>query len=300
MFKKFEEEFIAIQDKIIRNYCSFETKNSSTISDDNWKRSKGGGGRTFIIEKGQFFDKAAVNFSSISGSNLPTSARDIIKTKNPASYRAMGVSVITHPKNPFIPTSHMNVRLFLLFNKKKEITEWWVGGGYDLTPFFSYTNDCISWHKKAKQNLDFFNKNYYKKFAKHCDEYFFLPHRNEKRGIGGIFFDNFNDLDLNSSINMLKSVSNTYLDSYLKIISLRKDRKYSNKHKNFQEYRRGRYAEFNLLFDRGTSFGLQSGGRVESILASLPPQASWIYKKDKFFLNNEEKLLANLKKTWRG
>jgi coproporphyrinogen III oxidase len=212
----------------------------------------------------------------------------------------MGVSVITHPKNPFIPTSHMNIRLFLLLNKKKEIIEWWVGGGYDLTPYFPYDKDCLMWHKDAKQHFDLFNKKYYKEFAKNCDDYFFLPHRKEKRGIGGVFFDNFNELDLDSSLEMLKNTSKTYLNSYLKIINLRKGRKYTAKDKSFQEYRRGRYAEFNLLYDRGTSFGLQSGGRTESILASLPPQASWKYKKDSFFIKNETKLLLALQNKWRG
>ena len=212
----------------------------------------------------------------------------------------MGVSVITHPKNPFIPTSHMNVRLFLLLNKNKEVINWWVGGGYDLTPYFAYEKDCIFWHKAAKTNLDAFNKGFYKKFASNCDEYFYLPHRDEKRGIGGIFFDNFNDLPIDKSLEMLESVANTYLKSYLKIIKLRQNRSFSASNKAFQEYRRGRYAEFNLLYDRGTSFGLQSGGRIESILASLPPMTSWIYKKDNKFKKYEENLLFILKKRWRG
>ena len=300
MITTFEQHFKEIQTMIIDHYSSFETMKSCTVSDDFWKRSQGGGGRTFIIENGKFFDKAAINFSSISGTKLPQSARDNIKSKKAVSYRAMGVSVITHPKNPFIPTSHMNIRLFLRLNNKKEIIEWWVGGGYDLTPYFPYEKDCSMWHKDAKQHFDQFNKKYYKEFAKNCDDYFFLPHRKEKRGIGGVFFDNFNELDLDSSIEMLKNTSKTYLNSYLKIINLRKDRKYSPKDKSFQEYRRGRYAEFNLLYDRGTSFGLQSGGRIESILASLPPQASWIYKKDPFFIKNEKKLLLALNIKWRG
>ena len=300
MIKQLEAHFQEIQNEIIDHYCGFETKKSCTISDDNWTRAKGGGGRTFVIENGEFFDKAAVNFSSISGTKLPESAREYIKNKKAVSYKAMGVSVITHPKNPFIPTSHMNIRLFLLLNNKKEIIEWWVGGGYDLTPYFAYEKDCLMWHRDAKLNFDYFNKKYYKRFAKNCDDYFFLPHRNEKRGIGGVFFDNFNDLELDVSIKLLKNTARTYLKSYLKIIGLRKSRKYSSKDKDFQEYRRGRYAEFNLLFDRGTSFGLQSGGRVESILASLPPKASWVYKKDKSFEKNEKNLLLSLKKKWRS
>ena len=300
MITTFEQNFKEIQSMIIDHYSSFETTKSCTISDDNWTRSQGGGGRTYIIENGKFFDKAAVNFSSISGTKLPHSARDNIKNKKAISYRAMGVSVITHPKNPFIPTSHMNIRLFLLLNKKKEIVEWWVGGGYDLTPFFPYAKDCLMWHKDAKAQFDKFNKKYYKEFAKNCDDYFFLPHRKEKRGIGGVFFDNFNELDLDLSMQMLKNTAKTYLNSYLKIINLRKGRQYTAKDKGFQEYRRGRYAEFNLLYDRGTSFGLQSGGRIESILASLPPQTSWIYNKDISFIKNEKKLLLALQNKWRG
>ena len=300
MITTFEQNFKEIQSTIINHYSSFETTKSCTISDDNWTKSQGGGGRTYIIENGKFFDKAAVNFSSISGTKLPQSARDNIKNKKAISYRAMGVSVITHPKNPFIPTSHMNIRLFLLLNKKKEIVEWWVGGGYDLTPFFPYAKDCLMWHKDAKAHFDKFNKKYYKEFAKNCDDYFFLPHRKEKRGIGGVFFDNFNELGLDLSMQMLKNTAKTYLNSYLKIINLRKSREYTAKDKGFQEYRRGRYAEFNLLYDRGTSFGLQSGGRIESILASLPPQASWIYKKDISFIKNEKKLLLALQNKWRG
>ena len=300
MIMTFDDQFSRIQSEIIEKYCNLESSKSCVISDDNWVRKEGGGGRTFIIEKGKFFDKAAINFSSISGKKLPKSALDYFEKNNANSYQAMGVSVITHPKNPFIPTSHMNVRLFLLLNKNKEVINWWVGGGYDLTPYFAYEKDCIFWHKAAKTNLDAFNKGFYKKFASNCDEYFYLPHRDEKRGIGGIFFDNFNDLPIDKSLEMLESVANTYLKSYLKIIKLRQNRSFSASNKAFQEYRRGRYAEFNLLYDRGTSFGLQSGGRIESILASLPPMTSWIYNKDNKFKKYEENLLFILKKRWRG
>jgi coproporphyrinogen III oxidase len=300
MIKQYERIFAAIQQNIIDEFCSFETKNSCLISDDSWKRKEGGGGRTFVIESGKFFDKAAINFSSISGKKLPNSALERISKNKTFTYRAMGVSIITHPKNPFVPTSHMNIRLFLLLNSKREIMDWWVGGGYDLTPYFVYEKDCKYWHKSAKTTLDSFNKGFYKKFAKNCDEYFYLPHRNEKRGIGGIFFDNFTELPIDESVNMLKCVAETYLNSYLEIMNSRKNRSFSPSNKSFQEYRRGRYAEFNLIYDRGTSFGLQSKGRIESILASLPPKTSWIYKKDTKFKKYEENLLAATSKQWRG
>ena len=297
---EFEHIFESQQQDIIDKLSRYETADSCKISDNTWSKSSGGGGRTFVIEEGAFFDKAAVNFSSIIGTKLPDSATGLAEKKEASSFKAMGVSVITHPTNPYIPTSHMNIRMFLILNKKKELVDWWVGGGYDLTPYFIYEEDCIRWHKDAKTCLDAFDSRYYEDFAKNCDEYFFLPHRNEKRGIGGIFFDNLNDLSIDESLKMLQNVSNTYIKSFLSIINTRKDTKFTQKDKDFQEYRRGRYVEFNLILDRGTKFGLQSGGRIESILASLPSKASWVYKKDAFIDKNEAKLLKGLKKKYRG
>ncbi len=300
MKTEFEHIFESQQKDIIDKFSSYETADSCKISDNTWSKLPGGGGRTFVIEEGAFFDKAAVNFSSIIGNKLPDSATGLVEKKEASSFKAMGVSVITHPKNPYIPTSHMNIRMFLIFNKKKELVDWWVGGGYDLTPYFIYEADCIKWHKDAKTCLDAFNSGYYEEFAKNCDEYFFLSHRNEKRGIGGIFFDNLNDLSIGESLKMLQNVSNTYTKSFLSIANKRKDTKFTQKDKDFQEYRRGRYVEFNLILDRGTRFGLQSGGRIESILASLPSKASWMYKKNAFIDKNEAKLLKGLKKKYRG
>ena len=299
MITTFEQHFKEIQTMIIDHYSSFETMKSCTVSDDFWKRSKGGGGRTFIIENGKFFDKAAINFSSISGTKLPQSARDNIKSKKAVSYRAMGVSVITHPKNPFIPTSHMNVRLFCMLNENNDIQDWWIGGGYDLTPFLPYEEDIIHWHSNAKQVLEPFGRYFYEDFSNNCNKYFEIPHRNERRGVGGIFFDNLTDFStINESMKFLQNISECYVESYSDIISKRKDNKYNDTQKEFQLFRRGRYAEFNLIYDRGTSFGLQSNGRIESILASLPADVKWSYKKSPEYDLLHENLISYINKDW--
>ena len=210
----------------------------------------------------------------------------------------MGVSVISHPKNPYTPSSHMNIRLFCILEKNGDIKEWWAGGGYDLTPFFPYKEDCLLWHNDAKNLLDTYNKNFYKKFAKNCNEYFYIPHRKERRGIGGIFFDNLSKLSLDKTLFMLSDVANQYKNSYNAIVRKRKNTKYTKAQKEFQLFRRGRYAEFNLTYDRGTAFGLQSNGRIESILASLPSDVKWSYKKDKEYIKMEKRLLNYINKDW--
>ena len=213
-------------------------------------------------------------------------------------YQAMGVSVISHPKNPYVPSSHMNVRLFIILDKDKHIKEWWIGGGYDLTPYVPFSEDIISWHNAAKNTLNKYDKNFYKIFSENCNDYFYIPHRKERRGVGGIFFDNLSTLNLDDSLDMLNSIANTYIDSYLDIISKRNKIKYSPEEKEFQLIRRGRYAEFNLIYDRGTLFGLQSNGRIESILASLPSDVKWKYKKSKKYKMMENILLKNINKNW--
>jgi coproporphyrinogen III oxidase len=220
-----------------------------------------------------------------------------VKSSN-NGYQAMGVSVISHPKNPYVPSSHMNIRLFCILGKNGEVKDWWSGGGYDLTPFFPYKIDCIKWHKDAKDFLDQFNKNLYKKFAKNCNEYFYIPHRKERRGIGGIFFDNFSSLSLDKTLSLLSGTANQYMNSYNSIARKRDSNKYTTAQKDFQLFRRGRYAEFNLTYDRGTAFGLQSNGRIESILASLPSDVKWSYKKDKNYLKMEKRLLEYIDKDW--
>jgi coproporphyrinogen III oxidase len=221
----------------------------------------------------------------------------MVKSSN-NGYQAMGVSVISHPKNPYVPSSHMNIRLFCILGKNGEIKDWWSGGGYDLTPFFPYKTDCIQWHKDAKDCLDQFNKSLYNKFAKNCNEYFYIPHRKERRGIGGIFFDNFSKLSLDKTLSLLSCTANQYKNSYNSIASKRDSKKYTTAQKDFQLFRRGRYAEFNLTYDRGTAFGLQSNGRIESILASLPSDVKWSYKKDKDYLKMEKRLLSFINKDW--
>ena len=299
MLTTLEKSFKKIQSSIINNFKQVESSNNSQISSDTWKRTEGGGGKTFVISDGNFFDNCAVNFSSIYGDKMPDSAlgKKIAK-KIDYGYQAMGVSVISHPKNPYVPSSHMNVRLFGILDKDKHIKEWWIGGGYDLTPYIPFSEDIISWHNAAKNTLNKYDKNFYKIFSENCNDYFYIPHRKERRGVGGIFFDNLSILSLDDSLDMLNSIANTYMESYLDIISKRKKIKYSPEEKEFQLIRRGRYAEFNLIYDRGTSFGLQSNGRIESILASLPSDVKWKYKKSKKYKMMENTLLKNINKNW--
>jgi len=273
--KKLEQRFLSIQKEIFSVYSKMELSKKTDIIRDPWKRPEGGGGKTCVIQNGNIFDNSAVNFSSIYGSKLPKSALGNSKVKSTRyGFQAMGVSVICHPKNPNIPTSHM-------INKNKQIKDWWIGGGYDLTPYVIYKDDINNWHSQAKANLDRFDKSFYKSFSKTCNEYFYIPHRNERRGVGGIFFDNKQYKSIDSSINFLESIAKTYLSSYKELINNRKKETFTKEDKQFQEIRRGRYVEFNLVNDRGTAFGLQSNGRISSILSSLPLNASWVYKKTK-------------------
>ena len=299
MINTLEKSFKKIQSTIIKNFQLLETSKKANISSDIWKRSEGGGGKTFVISNGSFFDNCAVNFSSIYGNKIPESAtaKKQLKQVN-YGYQAMGVSVICHPKNPYVPTSHMNVRLFGILDKKGDINDWWIGGGYDLTPYIPFKDDIVDWHEAARDAMNCYNKNFYKKFSENCNKYFYLPHRSERRGVGGIFFDNLSSLSLEDSLNMLNSVADTYLKSYLDIVLRRKTTKYSPTEKEFQLIRRGRYAEFNLIYDRGTAFGLQSNGRIESILASLPSEVRWTYKKSNEYKLMEKKLLQVVNRDW--
>ena len=299
MNNELEKIFRKSHSNIIDSFKSLEKSKKAIITLDKWKRPEGGGGKTFTIQKGTFFDNCAVNFSSIKGKKLPQAAlgNSMVKSSN-NGYQAMGVSVISHPKNPYVPSSHMNIRLFCILGKNGEIKDWWSGGGYDLTPFFPYKTDCIQWHKDAKDCLDQFNKSLYNKFAKNCNEYFYIPHRKERRGVGGIFFDNFSKLSLDKTLSLLSRTANQYMNSYNSIAIKRDSNKYTSAQKDFQLFRRGRYAEFNLTYDRGTAFGLQSNGRIESILASLPSDVKWSYKKDKDYLKMEKRLLSFINKDW--
>ena len=296
MSKEIDKFFRDIQNNIIDNFNSLEGSKKD-VYDDVWNRPDGGGGRSYIIKSGKFFDNCAVNFSSISGNKLPPSALKE-NTKKNGKFTATGVSVISHPKNPFVPTSHFNIRIFRIFDKKDNLIDFWIGGGYDLTPYFPYQKDCIDWHNNSKEYLGNFNKNLYKKFSNNCNKYFYILHREERRGIGGIFFDNFKQYSLEKSLDLLKMTSLTYIKSYMNIAKKRNKCLYKKTHKNFQEYRRGRYVEFNLMYDRGTLFGLQSKGRIKSILSSLPKNVQFHYEIDKEMKKYEKRLLKYINKDW--
>lgn len=247
-----------------------------TFKTDVWTREVLGGGRSRVLAEGQVFEKGGVNFSHVGGASLPPSASANRPELAGRSFQAMGVSLVMHPKNPFVPTSHMNVRFFVA-EKPGEDPVWWFGGGFDLTPYYGFEEDCLHWHQTAKNAIDTFGDSYYSRFKKWCDDYFYLPHRDEHRGVGGLFFDDFNELGFDQSFQFIKAVGQAYLDAYLPIVQKRKQMKYTERHRQFQLYRRGRYVEFNLVYDRGTLFGLQSKGRTEAILMSLPPLVAWHY-----------------------
>lgn len=243
---------------------------------DSWDREAGGSGITRVLENGAVFEKGGVNFSHVYGKKLPPSATALRPELAGRDFQAMGVSLVIHPDNPYVPTSHANVRFFIA-EKEGEPTIWWFGGGYDLTPYYGFVEDCQHWHKVAKKACDGFHPTRYAELKKWCDDYFYLKHRSEPRGIGGLFFDDLNELGFEKEFQFLQSVGDSYLEAYLPIVQKRKAMEFSQKQKTFQAYRRGRYAEFNLVQDRGTLFGLQSGGRTESILMSLPPEVKWGY-----------------------
>ena len=244
---------------------------------DKWDREDGGTGITRVVTDGNIFEKGGVNFSHVFGDAMPASATAARPELAGRAYQAMGVSLVIHPENPFVPTSHANFRMFVA-EKPGEEPVWWFGGGYDLTPYYGVEEDCVHWHQTAKNACAPFGDKYYPLFKQQCDDYFYLKHRQETRGIGGLFFDDFNELGFADSFAFVQAMAKSYLEAYVPIVEKRKDTPFNEHHKQFQEYRRGRYAEFNLVFDRGTLFGLQSGvGRVESILMSLPPVVRWVY-----------------------
>ena len=269
---------------------------SANAQTDGWDREKGGSGISRVISNGEIFEKGGVNFSHVFGDAMPASATATRPELAGRAWQAMGVSLVIHPSNPFVPTSHANFRMFVAEKDGEEPT-WWFGGGYDLTPYYGFEEDCIHWHQKAKDACKGFGDQYHPQFKKQCDEYFQIKHRNEPRGIGGLFFDDFNELGFDQSFELVKSMANSFLGAYLPIVNRRKDTAYTDHHKQFQEYRRGRYAEFNLVYDRGTIFGLQSRvGRIESILMSLPPVVRWIYDWQPEKGSDEEKLTAEFLK----
>ena len=275
-----------LQDNIIS--MIFKYDNSKFIKDE-WSRDEGGGGVTCILQNGNVFDKVGVNFSDISGDHLPAAATKLRPELKGRNYQAMGVSVVCHPKNPHVPTVHLNVRLFIAYSENSNRI-WWFGGGFDMSQYYGYEEDAIHWHKTAKDLCIPFGKDIYDQYKKDCDDYFYIKHRNEPRGIGGIFFDDLNTWDFKNCFDFIKSVGNGFIKAYDPIVDKRLHETYNEQQKDFQLFRRGRYVEFNLVYDRGTLFGLQSNGRTESILMSMPPLVKWTYKYNIEKNSLEEKL----------
>ena len=243
---------------------------------DEWQRPGGGGGLTRVLEKGGVIEKGGVNFSHVHGDRLPPSATASRPELAGRDFQALGVSLVIHPRNPHVPTSHMNVRFFIA-EKPGEAPVWWFGGGFDLTPYYGVEEDCRHWHRVAREACQPFGEETYPKYKQWCDDYFFIRHRNEARGIGGLFFDDLSSPDFETAFAFMRSVGDHFLPAYLPLLQKHKDRDYGDQQRLFQLYRRGRYVEFNLVYDRGTLFGLQSGGRTESILMSLPAEVHWRY-----------------------
>jgi coproporphyrinogen III oxidase len=253
-----------------------EEDGGGSFKEDSWVREEGGGGRSRVMVNGTVIEKGGVNFSHVHGTQMPPSATQNRPELAGRSFEAMGVSLVIHPENPHIPTSHANVRFFIA-EKPGEEPVWWFGGGYDLTPYYGDESDCRDWHQVAKNACDPFGEELYPRYKKWCDEYFYLKHRNEPRGVGGLFFDDLNELGFEKSFAFMRSVGDSYVDAYRPIMAAKKSKTWNEREREFQLYRRGRYVEFNLVFDRGTLFGLQTGGRTESILMSLPPLVRWEY-----------------------
>jgi len=265
---------LALQDSICQQLEAED--GGASFVEESWVREEGGGGRSRVLTNGAVIEKGGVNFSHVFGEKMPASATAHRPELAGRSFEAMGVSLVIHPTNPFVPTSHANVRFFIA-EKEGEEAVWWFGGGYDLTPYYGDKEDCIHWHQTAKDACAGFGEGLYSRLKKWCDEYFYLKHRDEPRGIGGLFFDDFNELGFEKSFEFMRSVGDSFVPAYRPIMAKRKASEYTEAQREFQLYRRGRYVEFNLVFDRGTLFGLQTGGRTESILMSLPPLVRWEY-----------------------
>ncbi|MGE4348441.1 MAG: oxygen-dependent coproporphyrinogen oxidase [Candidatus Berkiella sp.] len=273
-----KEFLLQYQDQLCKGLEHSEA--SARFVADVWERAEGGGGRTKVLS-GTVIEKGGVNFSHVFGENLPASASKIRPELANASFDAMGVSSVIHPLNPFVPTAHLNIRLFVAY-PKDQAPIWWFGGGFDLTPYYPFEEDCVYWHQVAKSVCAPFGEAVYPKYKQWADEYFYLPHRNEHRGIGGLFFDDLNEIvwgwDFEKCFAFLQNVGHGFIEAYLPIIEKRQNTPYTTHQREFQAFRRGRYVEFNLVYDRGTLFGLQSKGRTESILMSLPPDVKWGYQ----------------------
>ena len=265
--------FTGLQERIVSQLEAFD---GQPFRRDEWTRPQGGGGISRLIEEGNFFERGGVNFSHVTGDKLPASATAHRPELAGRSWEAIGVSLVLHPRNPYCPTTHLNVRCFIA-TKPDEDPVWWFGGGMDLTPYYGFAEDCVHFHRTCKAALDPFGAAVHAHYKNWCDEYFFLKHRNEPRGIGGIFYDDLNEGGFDRCFALTQSVGDHFTDAYLPICQQRRDLPYGERERDFQAYRRGRYVEFNLVWDRGTLFGLQSGGRTEAILMSLPPLVKWRY-----------------------
>lgn len=269
-----EKFFTDLQTRIVD---ALSTLDGNTFLCDTWQRPEGGGGVSRVLEDGKIFERAGVNFSRVQGAALPASASASRPELAGRSFDAMGVSLVLHPHNPYVPTVHMNVRFFIA-QKTGEAPVWWFGGGMDLTPYYGFDEDAIHFHSTCRDALAPYGATRYREYKAWCDRYFFLKHRNEPRGVGGIFFDDLNQAGFDSCFGLTRSVGESFLKAYVPIVERRHTHLYGERERGFQAYRRGRYVEFNLVWDRGTLFGLQSGGRTESILMSMPPTVRWGYK----------------------
>lgn len=265
---------MALQDQICQALARED--GAADFVEDSWQRAEGGGGRSRVLTQGAVFEQAGVNFSHVFGDKMPASATAHRPELAGRRFEAMGVSLVIHPHNPYVPTSHANVRFFIA-EKEGEDPVWWFGGGFDLTPFYPFEDDVVHWHQVAFDTCAPFGADVYSKYKAWCDDYFYLKHRSETRGVGGLFFDDLNQWGFEQSFAFMRAVGESYVNAYVPIVAKRKDTPYGERERQFQLYRRGRYVEFNLVFDRGTLFGLQSGGRTESILMSMPPLVRWQY-----------------------
>ena len=266
--------FLTLQDDITA--AAERLDGQQTFHEDRWQRDEGGGGRSRVLTDGGVFEQAGINFSDVSGARLPQSATASRPELKGRSFQALGVSVVMHPRNPYVPTSHANVRCFVATKPGAEPV-WWFGGGFDLTPYYAFEDDVVHWHRTARQACGPFGNDVYPDYKRWCDEYFHLRHRGEARGVGGLFFDDLNCWEFDRCFGFVRAIGQAYIDAYSPIVERRRDYHYGERERRFQLYRRGRYVEFNLVYDRGTLFGLQTGGRTESILMSLPPLARWQY-----------------------
>ena len=294
MKDRFNQYIEKLQDKITNKLKDLDS--IATFKEDVWERDGGGGGRTRVIENGTVFEKAGVNISAVHG-KLPESIKIFFKAKK-AQFFACGLSLVIHPKNPFVPTVHANWRYFQLYNSKGEIQDQWFGGGQDLTPFYLFEEDARHFHQVCKKACDLYDKDFYPQYKKKCDEYFWNTHRNEARGVGGLFFDYLRPnekFNIEKWYDFVTEVGDHFLEAYIPIVNKRKNTDFSSAHRDWQEIRRGRYVEFNLIHDKGTMFGLKTNGRIESILMSLPPRVQWHYNHQTRINSPEEELITVLK-----